>query len=249
MDLLELKKQYKKSKNKVEFVKDLIGFLDSKNKDSIFGGILAVKHIKGLISQSYKKKADDNFDGWILDKQLTKGRSKVYYNPSTGQSVVSHAGTDSGSDWGNNLIYGLFGKKGYKYTSRYKDAEKVQKEALKKYGAEKLSTLGHSQSGMTGEILNQKGLAGRELITLNKASRIGSNVKASNQYDIRSSGDVVSALNPLQGKSSNDVIIPKGGYNPLTEHSPDILDRLDPEMMIGQGRKRRGGKGKIINYK
>lgn len=200
------------------------------------GGKLKVKDINELLNQSYKKTADEKAGDWVLDKKLTKGRSKVYFNPLTRQAVVAHAGTDTALDWGNNLIYGLFGKKGYKYTSRYKDAEKVQKEALKKYGSQRLSTLGHSQSGLIGEMLGQSGLSGREIITVNKASRIGSNVKQPNQYDIRSSADVVSSLNPLQQTSSNDVIIPKGGYNPLTEHSPDILKRLDPEMYIGNGK-------------
>ena len=244
MNLLELKKQYNKAENKEEFIADLVEFLDSKNKDTLFGGLLSVKHIKGLINNSYKKKADDNFDGWILDKELTKGRSKVYYNPQTKKTVVAHSGTDSISDWGNNLVYGLFGKKGYQYTSRYKEAEEVQKKALRKYGAQNLSTLSHSQSGLISELLGQKGLTGREAISLNKATRIGSNVKMPNQYDIRSTADIVSNLNPFQSKSKNDVIIPKQSYNPLTEHSPDILDRLDPEMMIGQGLKLRKRRSK-----
>jgi hypothetical protein len=66
-----------------------------------------------------------------------------------------------------------------------------------------------------------------------------------NEYIIRSTGDVVSKL-AAPKKYLNSVLYPnwtkehmifiddKTG-NPITEHKPDILDRLDQERVIGRG--------------
>ena len=77
-----------------------------------------------------------------------------------------------------------------------------------------------------------------------------------NEYIIRSSGDAVSALSDPK-KILNDRLFPgwtkrhmisidnKTG-DPIAEHSPDILDRLDQELKIGKeikkNRKLRGYK-------
>jgi hypothetical protein len=115
-------------------------------------------------------------------------------------------------------------------TPRYKEAEKVQKKAEAKYGKQNISTIGHSQGGLQAELLGGKS---KEIITLNKATRPFESNKNKNQYDVRSSGDVVSALNPFEKKSSKNVEIERGSYNPLKEHSGDILDRLKEDTMIG----------------
>ena len=202
-------------------------------KDVILdGGALKVSEIKDFITQSYNKVSDDRIGEWLLDKQLSTTRAKVYHNKKTGQTTITHTGTDSASDWGNNLVYGLLGKRGYKYTKRYKEAKKVQDAVEKKYGTKNLSVLGHSQGGLLAEML---GTNAKEKITLNKATRIGSNVKDANQYDISTTGDVVSKLNPFQKKSDRDIIINKQGLNPLTEHSPDVLKRIDQDKLIGGG--------------
>jgi len=199
----------------------------------LFGGALKVSEVKGFIDQSYNKKSADTLGDWVLDKQLSTTRAKVYHNTKTGQTTITHTGTDSLTDWGNNLVFGIFGKKGYKYTSRYKDAKKVQDAVEKKYGTKNLSTLGHSQGGLLAEMLGNNS---REKITLNKATRIGSNEKSANQFDIRTNRDVVSKLNPLQKKTERDITIKSQSYNPLTEHSPDVLNQLDQDQIIGQGK-------------
>jgi hypothetical protein len=231
----KLKKEFQNSSDRQKFVDDLLSWLNDDKKEVIFGGKVKVKHIRSFLNESYEKAPKETIDDWVLDKDLSTDRAKVYHNSKTNQTSITHTGTDSATDWGNNLVYGLFGKKGYKYTKRYKQAEEAQKKALKKYGAENLSTLGHSQSGLILEILAQKGLKGREAITLNKATRLGSNEKQEGQYDIRTSGDVVSALNPLQKKNKNDIVIKSKTYNPLTEHSPDVLLGLNQEDYIGHG--------------
>ena len=197
--------------------------------EGLKGGALSAKELKGLLGASYDPKTTKVGD-FVLDSKLSTSTSKVYHNAKSGQTVVAHKGTEGLLDWGNNAVYALGGKTAYKMTPRYKEAEKVQKKAEAKYGKQNISTIGHSQGGLQAELLGGKS---KEIITLNKATRPFESNKNKNQYDVRSSGDVVSALNPFEKKSSKNVEIQRGSYNPLKEHSGDILDRLKQDTMIG----------------
>jgi hypothetical protein len=195
------------------------------------GGKLSAPELKGLLDASYDSKVKKVGD-FEKDKKLSSSTSKVYRNPITGQVVVAHRGTAGITDWGNNALYALGGKEAYKLTPRYKEAEKVQRRAEKKYGAENVTTIGHSQGGLQSELLGGRS---KEIITLNKATLPFESNKNKNQYDIRSERDVVSGLNPFAKKSKRDVNIKAESYNPLTEHSGDVLDRLGKNKVIGKG--------------
>ena len=156
----------------------------------------------------------------------------MYRNPETNQVVVGHMGTEGLMDWGNNAVFALGGKSAYKKTSRYKEAEKVQRNAEKKYGAENVSTIGHSQGGLQAELLGGKS---KETITLNKATMLGQNKRNKNQTDIHTSGDVVSSLNPFQNRGKDDIVIKGKSYNPLDIHSAKSLRGLDENQIIGNG--------------
>ena len=205
--------------------------------NGLYGGALSSKDLKGLLNASYQ--GNTNVGDFILDKGLSTSTSKVYHNPKNNQTVVAHRGTEGLVDWGNNIVYALGGKSAYKMTPRYKEAEAVQKKAESKYGAKNVSTIGHSQGGLQSELL---GGESKEIITLNKETRPFEKNKNQNQTDVRSRRDIVSALNPFGSKSSKDIEIQGETYNPLTEHTADILDRLDENQMIGEGiRKMVGG--------
>jgi len=193
------------------------------------GGKLSISTFKNLLKSSYKPQ--DEVDGFIQDKNLSSKTSKVYVNPQTNQTVVAHQGTSGFSDWLNNAVYAVGGQRLYKMTPRYKEAEKVQKEAEKKYGSKNITTIGHSQAGLQAELL---GGDTNEIITLNKATRPFSNSKKENQYDIRAGSDVVSSFNPFQPKNYNEIIIPSSTSNPLTEHSLDVLQRLEGDREVGR---------------
>jgi hypothetical protein len=195
------------------------------------GGKLSAPELKGLLDASYDSKVKKVGD-FEMDKQLSSSTSKVYRNPVTGQVVVAHRGTAGISDWGNNALYAIGGKRAYKLTPRYKEAEKVQRRAEKKYGASNVTTIGHSQGGLQSELLGGRS---KEIITLNKATLPFESNTNKNQYDIRSDRDVVSGLNPFARKSKKDVNIKAKTYNPLTEHSGDVLDRLGKNKIIGKG--------------
>ncbi len=202
------------------------------------GGSLSVKDLKGLLEASYKEKA--KVGDWVLDTAISGPTAKVYFNPKNNKVVVAHRGTPAtdGADWLNNLTYALKGTEGYKKTKRFLASKKVQDAAEAKYGTKKMATIGHSQGSLLSELLGKNGY---ETITLNKATRPKSNVKGQHQYDIRSSGDVVSALNPFQEKTDRDITIQKQSWNPLKEHSIDILNRLNPEQEIGRPDAVEGG--------
>ena len=54
-----------------------------------------------------------------------------------------------------------------------------------------------------------------------------------NIFNIRSSADVVSAFNIGKTQNKNNIVIPVKSFNLYKEHKSDVLDNLDPNMMIG----------------
>ena len=218
--------------------------------NQIQGGKLSVKTLKGLLKASYNP--EDKVDNFEIDNDLSTKTTKVYYNPITKHVVVAHQGTNGLSDWYHNIVYTVGGTNLYKTTNRYKQAEKVQRNAEEKYGLNNLSTIGHSRGGLDSELLGKNG---NEIITLNKATRPFSNHKHDNQYDIKTKNDLASSLNPFQKNNGNEIIIPSRSKSVLTEHSIDSIGRLNENTEIGKGLKnpwilhvKSISKGKGISY-
>ena len=224
----ELKKEYPHFRTILlgKKIKAVVGY------KRIKGGKMTSKQLKGFINQSYEDKPQEQLDGYILDKQLSNKTAKIYHNPETKDTVVAHRGTKGARDWLNNLAYatGLYEK-----TDRYKRGKKAQESAEKKYGKENISTVGHSQ----GAVLARKlGKDTKEIINVNPAY-LGEKQRK-NEVVIRSKKDIVSGLIPTAKKKERNIEIkPEKKTNILKEHSPDILDRLDSETMIGKGRKKK----------
>jgi hypothetical protein len=211
------------------------------------GGKLKVNTLKGLLKASYNPV--DEVDGFVRDKDISSKTSQVYYHPETKQTVVAHRGTSGFTDWFNNFAYAIGGPSLYKVTPRFKEAQKVQHDAEKKYGVEMLSTIGHSQGGLQSELLGKKG---KEIITLNKATRPFTNTINDNQIDIKTKNDIVSNLNPFQSKNKNEIIIPSRSKSLLTEHKIDTLGRLKTNE-VGKGVKGKiklglGVDNEVVNY-
>ena len=186
-------------------------------------GGLSSKELSKFVKASYKKKSDANtVDGYMLDKELSTKRSKVYVDPQSGKTVVTHAGTDSASDWIHNALVpvpSLYAKQ-----DRYKKAEAVQRQANKRYGKENVTTVSHSQSGAIAKELARKGLSDAS-VSLNPAI-IGQHEGV---QVVRSKGDVVSGLTSI---GENDFEIGNKTFNPLAEHGTTILSR-DPREYVG----------------
>ncbi len=197
---------------------------------------LTAETLRSLLEASYSGE-DSPVGNWKRDNELSTDTAHVFY--SGDRAVVAHRGTEgTASDWGNNLKYATTGEVGYKQTDRFKESKEVQKAAEEKYGADKISTIGHSQGGLLAELL---GKDSKEIITVNKATSPWSdNTAGSNQYDIRSECDKVSMFrDPFKKQRKNDTVI-KGKKNwagqckdSVKEHSYDILNRRDKVEIFG----------------
>jgi len=199
------------------------------------GGKISAPDLKGLLKQSYNSKNPRDYKDYDVDKSLSGERVQVYVKKGTNEVFVVHRGTQGMYDWGNDLK----ALAGYDISNsdRFKHAEKIQKEAEKKYGAKNVSTLGHS---LSGKIASDVGKNSKEIITLNKfippMDLINPFRKKTpdNEYDIRSSLDPVSALLPFES-GKNKFTIPSKSYDTIAEHKTDILDRLPEDTMFGRG--------------
>lgn len=192
------------------------------------GGKIAVKNIKGLLKKSYSDDLGD-YNDYILDKELSDPRVQVYKKKGTNEAAVVHRGTKGLNDYLTDLQLTL----GFDIsnTERAKHSKKIQKEAEHKYGKTNISTLGHS---LGSKLASDVGQDSKEIININKAVAPQDLYKkqSDKEFNIRSSGDPVSAL---LHENKNNITIPSISFNPFTEHRTDILDRLDPEMEIGRG--------------
>jgi len=83
-----------------------------------------------------------------IDKLSTKD-DLVLRNPKTGEVVISFRGTQEAEavkDWWVNSRIGI-GPRGGQETGRFKNAEKLIKKVIFKYGKQNLKVTGHSQGG------------------------------------------------------------------------------------------------------
>lgn len=224
-EILEFENRIANTKEKLRLLLESREISGAEGK-GISGGALKASELKALLKASYS--GENKVGDFVLDKRLSTQTSKVYYNPTTQQTVVAHKGTEGLTDWMNNIAFAVGGRWLYEKTDRFKEAERVQRGAEAAYGTDNLSTIGHSQGALQSEILGQKG---KEVITLNKPSRPFEKSASSKQTDIRTERDPVSIF------TDPDITIESESWNPLTEHSTDVLDRLDPERMIGEGLK------------
>ena len=206
------------------------------------GGKMSISQFQKFLTNSYSKTPEKKIDDFEYDPELSIDRAKVYHDPRTGQAVITHTGTDSAIDWLNNIAISA---KVYKYTPRYKNAKKAQEATEKKYGKQNVSSLGHSQGARLAEKLSSD--KNKEILTLNKATNPFESYHHKNQTDVRSSGDVVSRLNPFNWGKNKEIIIPKQSNDIIKEHSPDVLSRLDSNMIIGEGRKRNKKLNRLCN--
>jgi hypothetical protein len=191
---------------------------------------LPVGDIQKLLKNSYQAKPGD-IDNWILDKSLSGKRVQVYKHRNTSQAVVVHRGTQGAKDWATDLYYATGGDP--KNTRRFQHAADIQKKAESKYGANNITTLGHSLGAKVASTVGQNS---KEIINLNKAvSPLDAVQKTSSkETNIRTSGDPVSALLPVRN-TKRVITIPSETYNPFKEHSTDTLNRLPPKQIIGSG--------------
>lgn len=200
------------------------------------------KNLKDFVEAGYKTKSDaKKIDNYILDEDLSTKRNKVYYDPNTGKAVHTIAGTDTAKDWSNNALIplGL-----HEYSNRHKNSEKIHNKANEKYGKSNVDLVTHSQSGHIAENLANKNLVGGLNTTLNPAI-IGSHNK-----DVTVYKSIFDPVSLLTNTNKNDYNIMPKSFNPITEHSTNILDKTRKNI-FGFGLKalKKGEINKIMKYR
>jgi hypothetical protein len=109
-----------------------------------------------LSQAAYDKEAKPEVDGYKIDESLSNKKTRVYHNPETKDTIVSHRGTDpkDKNDLKNDalLTLGLLNKKTSK---RVKNADDITKKATDKYGD--VTNVGHSLGGYVAKESQKKG--------------------------------------------------------------------------------------------
>lgn len=198
-------------------------------------GSLKADQIKDVIDLSYNNKKDKAPDGYVIDKELSDGRVKVYKDLNSKQVIVAHRGSSGWKDWLDNAYYATTGN--IKSSGTYKTHKKKHEKALDKYGADNVISVGHSRAGKYVEELNKEKPV-KEVLTYNKAVGLHDAFQKNpkNQTDIRSSRDAVSFLAPLQRSANKVVNISSNTLNPLKAHGTSALSSLGNKL-IGKGFK------------
>jgi hypothetical protein len=204
------------------------------------GGKIAVKDLNKLLNESYKSKNKtlDRVDNYELDKELSTDKTKIYKDITTGDIKMVNRGTSDINDVITDAKL-LFG---FKNNNRYNEGRQILQKVKEKYPDKSIDLLGHSLGASVAEDIGNDPQV-KNIITLNKPTTPMDLFRKSKindkQYDIRTSRDVVSMLQPIQ-KDENDLIIPSESKNLYTEHKIDVLDRLDQDKIIGTGFKING---------
>jgi len=197
------------------------------------GGKINNKTLHKMIKNGYEDKPKDMdlVDGYVLDKSLSGTRAQVYYHPETKHLVINHRGTKGSKDVMTDIGL-MFGNKSGK---RFEHGKKITDEALKKYNTDNVTISGHS---LGSEVARQASKnSNHDVVVVNPAVAPLDmfNRHKDNETVIRSTLDPISALhsfNPYRNEART-IDIDAKGYNPLSEHSSSILDRLgDTEVGI-----------------
>ena len=195
------------------------------------GKSIKVSTLEKMLKASYAKDRPKEIDGFMLDEELSVPEVAVYFDSNTKKAKVIHRGTEASiKDWLNNVQYAVGN---YTKTDRFRISKEVQNKAEAKYGKSNIDTLSHSQGSVPARLL---GNDTANVINVNPAY-LGEK-HLSNEYILRSSRDPVSMVQGLKSmfiKNSNDITIPAKSFNPLVEHSYNILKRLPSEQIIGRG--------------
>lgn len=205
----------------------LINAAKSYRNGGLSGGALTARELKRTLNASYDDKPRDATRNLKVDKELSGKRTKVFHDASTGQTVVAHRGTASIQDIGTDigLAVGYRGK-------RFKHAKKVQKQSEAKYGTDNLETVGHSLGGVIAE---EVGGNSKNVITFNKAVLNPTRRNLTNQTDVKTANDPVSALNRFSNNKAH--VIASQKFNPLKpfkEHTVTTLKRVKKDKQYGR---------------
>ena len=142
-----------------------------------------------VLKNSYAKNKSKSMKGYNLDEKLSNHNQQVYYNPTNKKLLFSGTGTHNLSDIGTDLYLGI-GK--LKDTNRYKEADRILKQAKNKYGVNNAIIIGHSLFGTIAGYIGDPNTD--HIYTLDKGATLGQPIRRG-EHAYRSNGDAVSLLN------------------------------------------------------
>lgn len=193
-------------------------------KNPLTGNSITSDNVRNLIEASYKKNKEAkkiaSRGGYKLDKSLSNREQKVFTDRQ-GNPYVAYTGTRKGSDWLTDaaLAVGLLGA-----TKRLEDSKQLIQDVRNKYQNKTITTMGHSLGGSLAEASG-----GDKVITIDKGVGlfgIGKKIN-SNQTDIRTQSDPVSALSRFQSGGTK-VVIPNSNFiDPIHAHNFRHISRLN----------------------
>jgi hypothetical protein len=207
----------------------------NRRRPIIKGGKVEVKYLNKLLNESYQSKnktAANIDDRYYLDPELSTDKTKVYVDKNTNDITMVNRGTSDFKDVMTDakMLFGYNDK-------RFNEPKEILGKIKQKYTDKNIDLIGHSLGAKIAETLGDDPRV-KNIITLNKPTTpkdlIQKSKIKSKQYDIRTTGDLVSALQPFQ-TGPNDIIISSETKNPYTEHKIDTLDRLPQDQIIGTG--------------
>ena len=134
------------------------------------------------------------------------------------------------------------------YNKRFNEPKKILGKNKQNYTDQNIDVIGHSFGAKIAETLGDDPQV-KNIITLNKPNTpkgLIQKTKINNkQFDIRTTGDLVNVLQPLQ--TGQNIVIISETKTPYTEHKIDVYDRLDKKLVIGTGLKGKKSFEKYFN--
>jgi len=184
-----------------------------------------MNNLQDILRASYQPNAEASDtlekDGYKLDRNLSNREAKVFLNESGHPNIVFR-GTSNKKDLFSDVLLGL----GLSHLDPRQRASNNLIKAVKEKYKEDPNLYGHSLGGGLAEkASNATGNTG-EIITYNKAASPSDifQINPSNQTDVRTSGDLVSALSMFQrGGKKKEIKVNKGI---LRSHKLNQLKRL-----------------------
>jgi hypothetical protein len=152
--------------------------------------------LKSSYATEKKQKKAFTKHGYNYDDKLSNHNQQVYHNKNTNDLIVNVTGTHNLKDWGTDAYLAL-GK--LKDTNRYKEADRVFKEAKNKYNPNNTKVFGNS---LGGSIAGYIAGANDKVYTHNKGATIGQKIRP-NETHFRTNNDLISLLNSRSDRTVN----------------------------------------------
>ena len=204
------------------------------------GSKITPTELEDLIKASYKKSTDAEKIGkkynLKLDSILSSPEQKVFIDKK-GKPIIAYRGSTSSNiknftrDWLMSDVGILTGTS--QYDPRIKRSKDVYEKVIDKYSGKTPTLIGHSLGGHIAEVVGEHDKANKKVITYNKGAGLGDIAKKinKNQTDIRTGGDLISALSLTQSGGKKIIIDNTKFLNPVYAHKPDFISRLGNKIL------------------